>query len=269
MNGPLLLALVFLAHSSFAHGQHDEAWSEIARSGNRAAWDSLREHATGSEDAQLTPWHQWTLPLEQREPWAQINDSAAWELAQWVAPAWDFNRQNMPGTERDVRFAELSPEPAPGPGWWFLGGLTLLIWLIGLGGGWWWVRSQPKHLPRGLAPLFQEHTGATISENDRLLAMKRARQLLGLQSLVENRALRFKSRLTPAEIEVVELLMAGTPVNEMARQLACSKPHIYNVRSSIRKKLDLPSTGDLVDQLNALVLKESGATSGDDDGVSR
>lgn len=257
MKGQYLIACALYALAPSARGQLDGGWSEIALAGNRTAWDSLRQHAALSDEATSSPWHQLRLPLDGREPWAQLNDSAAWELAQWVAPVWEFHRMSAQGMELGGRAVDLSPDPAPANGWWVLGGGTLLVWLMALGWVWRWVHRRPEQLPLSLAPLFDEHAGSQILEKERITALKHAQQLLGLQAIEENRSLRFKTRLTPAELEVAELLMAGKSVDQLAKLLACSKPHIYNVRSSIRKKLNLPNTGDLVEQLNALALPGS------------
>jgi len=53
--------------------------------------------------------------------------------------------------------------------------------------------------------------------------------------------------LSAPEKEVAHLLVQHLPVRKIAKQMACSPSHIYNVRSSIRRKWNLEATEDLIE----------------------
>jgi FixJ family two-component response regulator len=53
-------------------------------------------------------------------------------------------------------------------------------------------------------------------------------------------------RLTPREIEVLELVVAGLPTKAVATQLGSSSNTVQNQRASILKKMQAESTADLI-----------------------
>ncbi len=53
-------------------------------------------------------------------------------------------------------------------------------------------------------------------------------------------------RLTPREIEVLELVVAGLPTKSVANELGSSSNTVQNQRASILKKMQAESTADLV-----------------------
>lgn len=55
--------------------------------------------------------------------------------------------------------------------------------------------------------------------------------------------------LSPTERKVVELFANGFSVHAISEQLNCTKPHVYNIRSSIRKKWRMGPTEDLIGRI--------------------
>jgi tetratricopeptide (TPR) repeat protein/DNA-binding CsgD family transcriptional regulator len=72
--------------------------------------------------------------------------------------------------------------------------------------------------------------------------------LAELRELLEARQTNSLSRimgevdLTPTELKLLQLIGKSYNAGECAKMLNCTKSHVYNLRSSVRKKLDLPET---------------------------
>lgn len=72
--------------------------------------------------------------------------------------------------------------------------------------------------------------------------------LAELRELLEARQSNSLSRimgevdLTPSELKLLQLIGKSYNAQECAKMLSCTKSHVYNLRSSVRKKLDLPES---------------------------
>ena len=76
---------------------------------------------------------------------------------------------------------------------------------------------------------------------------------IGLSETADFKAVFTDLDLTPTEIEVAECILLGLNAQEIAAQLQCTPSYIYNVRSSVRKKLDLDPESPIERQLKAFV----------------
>lgn len=61
--------------------------------------------------------------------------------------------------------------------------------------------------------------------------------------------------LSPTEREVVQLFANGLSVPAIAEKLNCSKAHVYNMRSSIRKKWRMDSSEDFMQRIQESISK--------------
>lgn len=131
---------------------------------------------------------------------------------------------------------------------WGMAGLVIAGTLLMLWAGWkWWqLRGRMRHWPE--LDRFAKGTG------DEEAARTELRMLELLASLRDPEARTVSSawnKLTPSEQVVAWGTMRNRSVQDLAEELACTPSHVYNLRTSIRKKWQLNSDESLGQAIRA------------------
>ena len=230
--------------------QQLKAWLEAD---DLAAWEA--HVSTASEGALRQAQQEVPAGFEvfyqragERPAWASVPDSVFWEWGQAGLVALQVLSvdRGSDATDRfDTAFTRQRLTRLKWQGrrkalWWFLaldGLLAAAVLAM-------WFRGMAR------APRFSEEwevlrdaieaTGANVEAELKwkLLLAERAEDPVG-HKLWE--------LLTTSEQEMARLLGQSIPVNEIAKQMACSPSYVYNLRSQIRQKWQLDAADNLVD----------------------
>lgn len=142
--------------------------------------------------------------------------------------------------------------------WWAMDQAPWLmtVWVVSAGmllGAWWfWRRERPAPLSEHVTRRWPElevlqQEGAPKAVLD--VALNRIRE-----QLLPGRGERSRwvwSELNEREQECAGYIVQGLAPDDIARMMHCTAKHIYNLRSNIRKRLDLPKAVDLEAALRA------------------
>lgn len=157
------------------------------------------------------------------------------------------------GGAESRRLADALPRPVSSR-WWWLGSDEALLWMVILAGSallvvafaWRWSRLRrvspsglPRHLNTLIATLFRTSASSSLTPAAVHAAFAEVQDRLVPKPLEPENwpGLGFN----PSEIECANLTLAGLNASEIAGRMQCTSQHIYNIRSSIRKKLGMPA----------------------------
>lgn len=250
MGGFLLSAWMFSGTLAFAS---EDSLARAAHSRDRGAWEvQCAEQAVAQVDRTGT-WWAFVVPIDHRPQWTKgLDKDALWLLAEISAPVWTLQQAEA---QLKIDSGELPAivEPPISMYWFPVAVLSLLLaigvlalWAVGVP---WGIPAPPDSLG-AVEELFR---GRQAMEREARVQWE-AFQLQHQWKLSPSvRIKKYLSLLTKTEHEVVEAMLMGWSVEETARKMACTLPHIYNLRSSIRKKLDIDPKANLERQLRQLI----------------
>lgn len=211
-------------------------------------------------DATQAPWaiRPFETDMANAFHWTEA-DSAG--IKQWRAL-----REAWPNTAQP--FDESFEEPlvnATSWSWWWQGDEALVTVCLALGflaiSAIAWIRSRQLrrlHIPQSNLSIWRalralNDSAAGIPANEAIVQAAylevRNRLLPESATAVEWEGLDFSSR----EMECADFILQGLGPQEIAEMMHCTPRHVYNIRSSIRKKLDLQSEENL---MNILLLRK-------------
>ena len=209
--------------------------------GDRAAWQMAVESQRWSDLP--APYDVAFQERGDRPEWAAVPDSQLWYWYQAAYQALDLEHGAVKGRgawspERtEAHLMRLRIGPWNALAWALLAGgcaLTVAAWLL--------MRQR-----RGLLAEFGGDAGQTLfagihAASPEAEAAWRAFKSAPVEPALDDERWR---QLTDSEREVAACLAQHLSVEEIARQLACTKGHVYNLRSSIRQKWNLAPDEDL------------------------
>lgn len=189
------------------------------------------------------------LSEEQRPEWALgLRDTSLWmwmQSAQLILWARHQRLELNLGAEKAAREAHLA-----GLGYWRVAtSALLLLGFACLGGVVWLKRRERRQLELdGLRwPAMVSALQKGEVDEDATLEWQSLKRSFPRD--VKTGKERWE-KLSAPEKEVAQMLVELLPVRKIAKQMACSPSHIYNVRSSIRRKWDLASEDDLLEAIS-------------------
>lgn len=195
------------------------------------------------------------MPFETRPAWAQVSDSALWSLYQQSKPTLtqDYNHApqslNVPLDASQTRALMTASERQL---WQFLFGFAVLMWIL-LAGGYAWLKRQ-NH--RQVLPQWQGLQQA-IRTGDWTNSAREAWRAFKARQEDDSEVVDVKiwHTLTKSEQELARHLAQHLPVNTIAQHMSCTPSYLYNLRSSIRRKMQLTSEEDLNFEIQKLLGK--------------
>lgn len=185
-------------------------------------------------------WSVFAWPMERRPAWARWPDTAMWVLATTSAPTWKYaaDAQLFPA---DVTFIKPPVNAVEWSWFWWV--------LLGLSGFGFLALGVRQSSPLSPVPAqFEALDKAIRNAEANGEALKSWRELLNEPHFMEEEIANLNWEdwgLSRTEEEVVAGLLMGWSAEETALKLVCTPSHIYNVRSQIRKKLNLSPNEDL------------------------
>ena len=233
-----IFLLIALSSACPGFPQGDSLMLQAALSRDFSAWQRAQS-APGLGEV----WE----PFASEDPpmWAAYGDSAMWIFAQWAAPTVGYSMELT-----SLKNAELkAPEhEQPSAVFWLIiasTGMGALLLLFSV------RRSAAKNLPEDLVPLHLFLTGDTEGKEKAHEIWHAWRETITHDA--DHTAALSAFDLTKTELDVALKIMKGISVHEIATQLHCTTAYIYNVRSSLRKKLDFDESLPLERQLRKLI----------------
>lgn len=253
---------------SFACGMWASPFADSVRSwlesGDRSAW---LEATSEMQRKDLAP--NWgaaagvppvlqvaALPVEKRPEWARVPDTTLWNWFRLSHELIFFKEELrlvegeptvLSPEERLVAFRKSEVLP-----WQIANVMFWAFTLIG-GLGLWWIRSKsPPKAPRSerWGDLQTAFLRGEWSDETRLRWGHFKSQTKNTVSVVD---LACFAHLSHSEKELIQYIMQDLSNEESSKLMACSPSYIYNLRSSIRTKLQLASDQNLDVEVRKLV----------------
>ena len=232
-----IFLLIALSSACSGFSQGDSLMLQAALSHDFSAWQRAQS-APGLGEV-------WEPFASEYPPmWAAYGDSAMWIFAQWAAPTVGYSMELTSEKNAELKAPEQEQRSA-------------VFWLIiastGLGALLLFSARRPaaKNLPEDLVPLHLFLTGDTEGKEKAHEIWHAWRETITHDA--DHSAALSAFDLTKTELDVALKIMKGISVHEIATQLHCTNAYIYNVRSSLRKKLDFHESLPLERQLRKLI----------------
>lgn len=246
-----LLAAFCLVESLGAQRVPADSIMDWLRAGDRSLWLNMTDSLTTADvESEVLPE---LVAVHFRSPsdrpqWAQVSDSVYWEWLQAgllaLESEWDpeglapaaFPEASIPRRER---WMQLNLLPMA---------LFVLSFLMALA-AWWFASVQIR---RRISPSFE---AADSDQLDILKAIETGENRMVASNLWQSflRKSEDASRshpkwleLSATEQELAFYLVQHFSIKEIAVKMSCTVGHLYNVRSSIRKKWNLEPEEDLI-----------------------
>lgn len=228
---PLHAALIGLA-------QGDSLMLRAALAGDFSAWQ-IAQKSSGISAI----WEPFATPTP--PGWASYGDSAMWLFAQWAAPTIQYTETHI--LPESTAIAPPSSQQST-YGWWiaFASGCCALLWQ-----GWLTRRRNAGQVPIDLMPLHLYLAGDAQLEEEALNIWQEWSDSMTLDAQFAAALAPFG--LTKTEVDVASKIFTNLSVQEIARDLNCTMAYVYNVRSSLRKKLNSDEELPLERQLKKLM----------------
>lgn len=118
-----------------------------------------------------------------------------------------------------------------------------ILTLLALGMGWVWMRTiRPAEVqePEAQRRLVQEALQGKLEAQSGLRALWCWIALCGSRSQRLQNRLSTSTLLTEAEQELIDLMLQGMSPKDIAHYKGVSSFHVYNLRSRVRRKLNVP-----------------------------
>lgn len=186
-------------------------------------------------------WSVFAWPQERRPAWARLSDTAMWVLAVTSAPTWNYATESEWFDLESAAFIEL---PAPSEKWmwvwWALLAISLGVIVVAV------ILGSARFY--GVPASFGAIDEAIRRKRMSAEASSAWLELQNRMSILEVEVADVDwgdVQLSGTEEEVVAGMLRGWSAEETALKLVCTPSHIYNVRSQIRKKLNLSPNEDL------------------------
>lgn len=231
-------------------------WFEQGEKGKWLEGVARWQEQAGRGIALPEPLHPATLPSSVRPTWARVSDEELWDLLQ-TADERIVHVMGLRAAERPATWAadsarEVTLHRAVGP--WklaaLIAGLACLLTAV-------WVvvgRRRKRHPLRADSPEWQPLYAAFFARRWTAEALEQWVALRALLSEDDTVAdLDRWNQLSRSEQELAQYIGQLLPVSAIARRMACSESYVYNLRSSIRRKLQLQSGQDLDAEILRLI----------------
>lgn len=200
--------------------------------------------AAPNEALESEVWQSLASSEHPRAQWAQVNDSALSVLFKWTAAVFQDHLKQTTSDHATAASALPTPEKRRF-GWqmvWFVSSCLALSGVSGYA-----LKERRKKaapLPSALDPLARYFSGEVRYHEEAKSVWANWKQQWSAGNGLDF-GLLASFDLSQTEMEVLTALSAGRTTDEIAKDLACTPSYVYNVRSRIRKKLDLPVDVDL------------------------
>ncbi|MFZ8836585.1 MAG: helix-turn-helix transcriptional regulator [Flavobacteriales bacterium] len=233
-----IFLLFALSNACSGFTQGDSLMLQAALSRDFSAWQRAQS-APGLSEV----WE----PFASQEPpiWAAYGDSAMWIFAQWAAPTVAYSMELTSVKNAELKVPE---QEEPSAVFWLIiasTGMGALLLLLSI------RRSAAKNLPEDLVPLHLFLLGDREGQEKAQEIWHAWRDTITNNADHISRLSAFD--LTKTELDVALKIMKGMSVHEIATQLHCTTAYIYNVRSSLRKKIESEESLPLERQLRKLI----------------
>lgn len=233
-----LLLITGLHTALIGLAQGDSLMLRAALAGDFSAW--LTAQKSPGISAVWEPFATSTPP-----GWASHGDSAMWLFAQWAAPTIQYSETLI--SPDSVAIAPPRSQQNT-YGWWiaFATGCCALFWQ-----GWLTRRRNSGQIPVDLTPLHLYLSGDAHLEVEALNIWQEWSDSMTLDAQFAAALAPFG--LTKTEVDVATKIFTNLSVQEIARDLNCTTAYVYNVRYSLRKKLNSDEDLPLERQLKKLM----------------
>ena len=249
-----LLAVCLLAWPSFVGAS--PVTDSLARAlfeQDRAAWQVARD--SGQWRGLPAPYDAAFSVETERPAWSLVPDTALWQWYQSAYLALALEHGTIEGV------VDLSPERAASHLLELRGsGLARATWALFIGAFVFALSAVfLNRKRRQWLTTFGGDEGQIlvqgISSSEPNLDAEAAWRVFMAAPTAPKREGEHWSVLTDAEREVAACLAQHLSVEEIARQLSCTKGHVYNLRSNLRRKWNLQPDDDLVRTIHRIQAK--------------
>ncbi len=213
----------------------------VLLSEDRAAWDSAI--ASGGWSGLEAPYDVAFLDSVDRPEWARVPDSVLWHWYQAAFVDLYFENQGAPSAVWSTNPTEAYQQALKD----------------GKGSPWLWALLLPTAVLFGWGSVLRRRRGELlrvdghaddvlfvgIESAERHVDSETAWRVFKSEPSTLQTADERLQLLSDSELEVAMYLAQHLTVEEIAQKLACTKGHVYNLRSSIRQKWELHPDDDL------------------------